>query len=69
MRAINLLDALQREKFKPFELCLNSGKTVRVKHPDRVLFSENKTVAVVADGEHMHIVDLDSISNLSMKES
>jgi hypothetical protein len=68
MRAINLVDALQREKFTPFEICLNSGNVIPVNHPDCVLFSENKAVAVVAEGEHLHIVDLDHISNLSLKQ-
>lgn len=68
MRAINLVDALHRKKFKPFVLCLDSGETIPVKHPDCVLFSENKTVAVVADGEHLHIVDLDHVSNLSLNQ-
>ena len=49
----------------PFDMCLASGKTIPVKHPDRVLFSENKTVAVVAEGEHLHIVDLDQVEHES----
>jgi transcriptional antiterminator Rof (Rho-off) len=68
MRAVNFADALQREKFTPFELCLDSGKIIQVKHSDCVLFSENKSVAVVAEGEHLHIVDLDHIANLSLKQ-
>jgi len=66
MRAIKLVDALHRQKFKPFDLCLDSGKTITVKHPDCVLFSDDKTVAVVAECEHLHIVDLDHISDLSL---
>lgn len=67
MNAVNLVDALHRKKFKPFVICLDSGEIIKVKHPDCVLLSENKTVAVVAEGEHLHIVDLVHISNLSMK--
>jgi hypothetical protein len=63
MRAINLVDALQREKFKPFELYPGSRKTVPVKLPDRVLLRENKTDAFVAEGERLRIVGLDHISN------
>ena len=48
-------------------MCLDSGETIPVKHPDCVLFTENKAVAVVAEGEHLHIVDLEHISNLSLK--
>jgi hypothetical protein len=68
MKAINLVDALQKPKFKPFDLYLDNGKTILVKHPDCVLFNESKSVAVVAEGEHLHIVDLDHVSNLSLTQ-
>jgi hypothetical protein len=68
MKAVNLVDALHRKKFKPFELKLDSGESIPVKHPDCVLFSENKTVAVVAAGEHFHIVDLEHIANLMFRQ-
>ena len=68
MKAVNLVDALHRKKFKPFELRLDSGESVSVRHMDCVLFSEDKTVAVVAEGEHFHIVDLEHISNLMFKQ-
>ena len=64
MKAVKLLDVLEKPRFKPFDLCLDNGKTIRVKHPDCVLLNEPKTVAVVADGEHLHIVDLQHVSNL-----
>jgi len=64
MKAVNLQDALHKSKFKPFELMLDNGRSIRVKHPDCVLFNNPKTVAVVAEGEHLHIVDLDHVSNL-----
>jgi hypothetical protein len=66
MKAANLQDALQRPSFKTFDLCLDNGKLIRVKHPDRVLFNESKTTAVIADGDHLHIVDLDQVSSLSL---
>jgi hypothetical protein len=67
MKAVNLVEALGRKRFKPIKIRLDSGRIIPVKHPDRVLFSEDKSVAVVADGEHFHIVDLDLISNLVLK--
>ncbi|MBI3878659.1 MAG: hypothetical protein HY301_01160 [Verrucomicrobia bacterium] len=63
---MNLLDALEKPKFKPFDLCLDNGRVIRIKHPDCVLFNDPKTVAVIADGEHLHIVDLDHVSNLAL---
>ena len=66
MKAVTLLDALHKKKFKAFTLCVDNGREIRVKHPDCVLLNENKTVAVVAEGEHLHIVDLDHISSLAL---
>ena len=66
MKASNLEDALKKPRFKPFDLCLGSGNAIRVKHPDCVLFNESRTVAVVAEGEHLHIVDLEHVSNLAL---
>jgi len=65
MKAANLQDALHQARFRPFDLCLDNGKVVRVKHPDCVLFNGSKTTAVIADGEHLRIVDMDHVSNLS----
>jgi len=66
MKAVSLLDALHTAPFKPFDLCLDNGKVVRVKHPELVFFNETKTTAVVADGDHLHIVDLDHVSSLAL---
>ncbi|MFM8469332.1 MAG: hypothetical protein ACKODH_05090 [Limisphaerales bacterium] len=66
MKAITVEDALNKRKFIPFELVLDNARVIRVKHPECVMFNEAKTVAVVADGEHLHIVDLDHVSNLAM---
>lgn len=66
MKAITVEVALNKRKFIPFELVLDNARVIRVKHPEYVMFNEAKTVAVVADGEHLHIVDLDHVSNLAM---
>jgi hypothetical protein len=66
MKAVTVEDALRKRKFIPFDLVLDNARVVRVKHPECVMFNEAKTVAVVADGEHLHIVDLDHVSNLAM---
>jgi hypothetical protein len=66
MKAITVEDALNKRKFIPFELILDNARVIRVKHPECVMFNEAKTVAVVADGEHLHIVDLEHVSNLAI---
>ena len=68
MKAVNLQDALKKAQFKAFDLCLDNGRVIPVKHPDCVLFNEPKTTAVIADGEHLHIVDLDHVSNLALEK-
>ena len=66
MKALTLEDALNKQKFIPFDLVLDNARVNPVKHPECVMFNEVKTVAVVADGEHLHIVDLDHVSNISI---
>ncbi|MCI0536946.1 MAG: hypothetical protein L0Z50_17160 [Verrucomicrobiales bacterium] len=66
MKAVNLEDALNQARFKPFDLCLDNGRIIRVKHPDCVLFNEPKTTAVIADGEHLYIVDMEHVSSLAL---
>ena len=66
MKAITVEDALNKRRFIPFDLVLDNARVIRIKHPECVLFNEAWTVAVVADGEHLHIVDLDHVSNLAM---
>lgn len=66
MKAVTPQDALGKPKFKPFDLHLDNGRAIRVKHLDCVLFNEPKTIAVIADREHLHIVDLDHVSNLTL---
>ncbi len=59
MKALTVEDALNKRKFIPFDRVLDNARVIRV------MFNEAKTVAVVADGEHLHIVDLDHASNLA----
>jgi hypothetical protein len=46
VKAVPLQDALHKPKFKPSDVVLDSGRSVRVKHPDCVLFNESRTIAV-----------------------
>lgn len=66
MKAVNLEDILNQPRFRPFDLVLDNGRVIRVKHPDGVLLNETKSTAVIADGAHLHIVDLDPVSSASL---
>ena len=65
MKAVNIEDVLNQRRFKPFDLFLDNGRSLRIKHPECLMLNESKTTAVVADGDHLHIVDLDHVSNVS----
>jgi hypothetical protein len=67
MKAITIQDALEQAPFKPFQLILESGKLVRVQHPDCLLFNGPKTVCVVAEGEHIRVLDIDHLTGLTFK--
>jgi hypothetical protein len=65
MKTINIEDALHREPFKSFVLRLDNGKDIKVQHPELVLFTPSKATAVVVEGEHIHVIDVEHISALS----
>jgi len=67
VKPVTIEDALGQTPFKPFELILDSGKTVRVQHPDFLLFNGPKTVCVVAEGEHIRVLDVEHLTGLSYK--
>jgi hypothetical protein len=65
MTTVNIEDALNKTPFAPFDIHIDSGKTVHVRHPDFLLFSESKKTVVIVEGERLHIVDVEHISSLS----
>ena len=65
MKTINIEDALHREPFKAFLLRLDNGKDIKVEHPELVLFTPSKATAVVVEGEHVHVVDVEHARALS----
>lgn len=69
MKPIAIEGALGQTPFKSFKLILDSGKTVRVQHPDFLLFNGPKTVCVVAEGEHIRVLDVDHLTGLSYKNA
>ncbi len=66
MKAINIQDALEFAPFRPFTIELDNGKKVEVKHPDYVMLSPSKNTAVVFVGEHVHLMDVDHISTITL---
>lgn len=65
MTVANIEEALNRTPFAPFELHLDNGRTVPVKHPDFLMFSENRRTVIVTEGERFIIADVDHISALT----
>ena len=65
MKTINIENALHREPFKAFLLRLDHGKDIKVEHPELVLFTPSKATAVVVEGEHVHVIDVEHVNALS----
>ena len=64
MNAENILDLIHRAPFRPLELELDNGRKINVKHPDFILFAESKRVAIVTEGDHFHLIDLEHVSTV-----
>ena len=69
MKTITIEVALEQAPFRPFDLMLESGRTVHVRHPDFLLFNGPKTVCVVAEGEHIRVHDIDHLTGLTYKNT
>jgi len=65
MSVPNIEEALGRTPFTPFDLHLDNGRTVHVRHPDFLMFSENRRTVIVTEGERFIIADVDHISALT----
>lgn len=65
MTTVNIEDALNKTPFSPFDIHVDKGRIIHVRHPDFLLFSESKRTVVIVDGERFHIIDVDHISSLS----
>lgn len=64
MNATAISDMISRPKFKPIILHLNDGTKIPVKHPDFLMFTEGKSTIIVTEGEHIHIIDVASITSV-----
>jgi len=68
VQATTIAKVLRKRKFIPFDLILDNARVIPVKHPECVMFNQAKTVAIVADGEHLHMVDLDHVASIEMPD-
>jgi hypothetical protein len=69
VKAVTIEDALGQTPFKPCDLILEGGRTVHVRHPDYLLFNGPKTVCVVAEGEHIRVLDVDHLTGLTYRNA
>lgn len=65
MKPEPLEDLVHRAPFRPFELELDNGKKIAVKHPDFIFFTQTKNTVAITEGEHLYIVEVDHISNVN----
>ena len=62
MEAHDLMQALHTKEFRPVELHLADGRSLRLEHPDCfLLFPTKKSAWVFPDGVHFELVDVESI--------
>jgi len=62
MDAENLMSALSAKEFRPVDLHLVDGRTLRVEHPDFFLIFPNRKAALVfPDGVHFELLNLEAI--------
>jgi hypothetical protein len=61
MRVEHLEDALQNA---PFEIELENGTKLTVKHADYLTIDEGRTTAIVWVGEHFHVIPIHKITSI-----
>jgi hypothetical protein len=65
MDATDLMQTLNTKSFRPVELHLVDGRSLRVEHPDCfLLFPTRKSALVFPDGVRFELVDVESIVRL-----
>lgn len=66
MKLKNIEDVLEKAPFIPFDIHID-GKSLRVEHPDQVLFSRDRATLVIALSDNrFHIVEVERIEFLSV---
>ena len=62
MDATDLVETLHRKGFRPAEIHLADGRTLKLPHPDYLLlFPNRKSALVFPDGVHSELVDVAAI--------
>ena len=65
MRADDVADALEPERFRPFLLKLSNGDTYEIKHPEQVIVSRFAlTIGTHRRNGHRHFEKVDTVSLL-----
>ena len=65
MKLKNFEQVLHATPFVPFEIHID-GQSVRVDHPDQVLFSHDRSTMVVAPSDNrFHIIEVDRVQFLT----
>ena len=65
MKLKNLEEVLHKAPFAPFDIHID-GQSIRVDHPDQVLFTHDRSTLVVAPSDNrIHIIELGNIVFLS----
>jgi hypothetical protein len=64
--------AIQRRKFRPFDLVMNDGSVLVVEHPENVFFATEETIVIVTYHEErtkkrINIIDLDQVNRVSLE--
>ncbi|MDQ6631849.1 MAG: hypothetical protein M3Y82_08830 [Verrucomicrobiota bacterium] len=67
MKTINVKDAIDRQPFKPLIVELDNGKQLKIPHRDFVSLNPSGSTAVIFEEEHVHIVDIDHISAITLE--
>jgi hypothetical protein len=62
-------NAVEKTPFQPFEIETTGGRTVLVKHPDFLLFSESKNTIVVTEGDHVYLIGVNEVSSIRYREA
>lgn len=68
MKPTNLRHQLEAMPFKPFNLHLENGRTLKVEHPDFVSLSPDGWTIVLwaREGGIYEVVDLDAVTSLEL---
>jgi hypothetical protein len=59
MKVEHIEDALENA---PFELELENGTKLTVRHADYLLFTESRQTIIVTIGEHFHVIPIEKIT-------